>query len=825
MHHVCGYAYWGCASCLLAPRCASTIIFRAASDLHDATTGNSHSAKGMMALHIDTSKHGQLPITSERQLTRSLRHKKLSPNHAWQYASTRTRYRTMLQMSEIGTRYTGIIANASLHQKRPRAVDVTDESSNVQDTCLFPIHTIDLDISQIVHGGTLERGNTFRSFRTTRCTHRNLLTCPRTSLGLVLMSVVDGYGIKDADVDQIQKSKALFPGNKRYVRRLDMSHPFDWTIRRWSEAACSLPDSLREQEHSSVRHNAGQIHLNRCRQILITISDVEGSCAQTTIRGCAMGATGSRDANHLYQRFNFPVLPTSWSTKLIVLEKVVPVAPDRRIFEPIDSKPSPSPKLDVLEFQLLDAAESTRASVPMSDKSGEKLLTLKNVSSVRSQRIWTKRYYPLTGRTWAFTIHSLRARYRLVLAASRTISRGTSNGAASSSERSKSSDAPSRSSRTTELNAKSPAKRIPDDDGDWEDSEGGEGRRKRRRFSSTSSVEIDGKLLACPYYKYDPGRYSERNVDEKGYRGCSSCYTTTISRLKQHLYRVHRRPDHYCNLCFEIFHSEQALKEHNSQRPCCEMKEAKFQEKMTKDQESAIKRRQPGKDRSQTWYYIFRILFPDAVIPQTPYAEDLSPAAAQDFVKYFQHQAPKMLSDLVRSGYSGLISLRHEEQRILDAVLDSAVSELIHRFQSSHDQPSESSSTISLGSSYEAPMTTSDRVTPHDISRERAVPIQATQLPPEMNLNVAGSNWTHVPTHTPNHKCSDEVSLALSPGLTEILASGSLEPSNHLSLYLGHDALSTKCINQDDEIFNFPANSEGPQMYATSSEVDWDLYS
>jgi hypothetical protein len=40
------------------------------------------------------------------------------------------------------------------------------------------------------------------------------------------------------------------------------------------------------------------------------------------------------------------------------------------------------------------------------------------------------------------------------------------------------------------------------------------------------------RLLACPFYKYAPLRYSEQNVTEKEYRGCSSCYLVNINRTK-----------------------------------------------------------------------------------------------------------------------------------------------------------------------------------------------------------------------------------------------------------------------------------------------------
>ena len=69
-----------------------------------------------------------------------------------------------------------------------------------------------------------------------------------------------------------------------------------------------------------------------------------------------------------------------------------------------------------------------------------------------------------------------------------------------------------------------------------DDSENGEEEnRKRRRKAKGPSLlpdEPNVRLLACPYYKYDPNRYCERNLAEKEYRGCASCYLMDVSRLK-----------------------------------------------------------------------------------------------------------------------------------------------------------------------------------------------------------------------------------------------------------------------------------------------------
>jgi hypothetical protein len=216
-----------------------------------------------------------------------------------------------------------------------------------------------------------------------------------------------------------------------------------------------------------------------------------------------------------------------------------------------------------------------------------------------------------------------------------------------------------------------------DDDGDLQDRDR-PSRRKRTRVT-TESISLDGRLLACPYCKYDPIRFSEHNIDEKHYRGCSSSYLSTISRLKQHLYRVHKRPEFYCRSCFDVFQSEDQLDVHTRTRPPCVPCEPKFAEKMTVEQMANIKRRKPGKTPSDTWFAIFRILFPEAPLPESPYADSVSADAIRAFMDHFHRRAQAILSALIREQLGNTLVLHSDQQRILDTALESAIAGLVWR--------------------------------------------------------------------------------------------------------------------------------------------------
>ncbi|KIW14600.1 hypothetical protein PV08_07384 [Exophiala spinifera] len=180
----------------------------------------------------------------------------------------------------------------------------------------------------------------------------------------------------------------------------------------------------------------------------------------------------------------------------------------------------------------------------------------------------------------------------------------------------------------------------------------------------------DGKLLACPYAKFDPARYSERNTTEIQYRGCSSCFLTTIPRLKQHLYRVHSRPKHYCSCCFESFETAILLDEHVRTRSC-NVSPPRFEEKMTVDQMAEIRRRTPREDQIKSWFAIFRILFPQADLPTTPFITSYNEECVQHILSYFEREAPQMLADALAPELDApALLLNSEQRRMLDDILE-----------------------------------------------------------------------------------------------------------------------------------------------------------
>jgi hypothetical protein len=77
------------------------------------------------------------------------------------------------------------------------------------------------------------------------------------------------------------------------------------------------------------------------------------------------------------------------------------------------------------------------------------------------------------------------------------------------------------------------------------------------------------------------------------------------------------------------------------------------------------------------WYEIFRIIFPNARMPSSPYADAGAPEAVQDFLDYFQERAPQMLSRLI---LQSTLLLGPYDQMMLDAAVEMAIPLLIEEF-------------------------------------------------------------------------------------------------------------------------------------------------
>ncbi|KAK4215605.1 hypothetical protein QBC37DRAFT_122081 [Rhypophila decipiens] len=188
-----------------------------------------------------------------------------------------------------------------------------------------------------------------------------------------------------------------------------------------------------------------------------------------------------------------------------------------------------------------------------------------------------------------------------------------------------------------------------------------------------SDTDSDGKLLACPYYKWKPLTH----------RSCQKKVLKEINRLKAHLWRCHEPPIH-CPICFDEFQTEQSRDTHLRARSCS-LKKAPDWDTITADQKSKIKRRaDPKKSRVEHWFDIFRILFPGHPIPCSPFVDillsnelcNLRNFIARSWRPIFDAQAEQRLPECLRTHTEAVQEFSH-------AVFEDTVSVLLDLFERS----------------------------------------------------------------------------------------------------------------------------------------------
>ncbi|KAK5938857.1 hypothetical protein PMZ80_009049 [Knufia obscura] len=221
---------------------------------------------------------------------------------------------------------------------------------------------------------------------------------------------------------------------------------------------------------------------------------------------------------------------------------------------------------------------------------------------------------------------------------------------ASAGNKSHSSNSSTRKSSETSRRA-TPRGDEHDDMDDDEDEDSGS--PKRRKQDALDDGE-PRKLFACPYYKHDPIRYGERNTGELHYRSCAGGLYRDTSRVKQHLKRIHHRPDFYCRRCFVTFNTNEQLQKHSSSRQGCDARDCPYPERLDETQQAKIHVKRPGKDPRELWNEIFSIIFPGVPVPDSPYIEQVQPSD--------EGTLPNVLEQFINSFNKRLTFASHSSQ-------------------------------------------------------------------------------------------------------------------------------------------------------------------
>ncbi|KAK4224381.1 hypothetical protein QBC38DRAFT_485587 [Podospora fimiseda] len=146
----------------------------------------------------------------------------------------------------------------------------------------------------------------------------------------------------------------------------------------------------------------------------------------------------------------------------------------------------------------------------------------------------------------------------------------------------------------------------------------------------------DSPLLACPFHKKDPIKYSmhrESGTAKKHkYRPCTGPGFKSIQRLKEHLRRTHSPVQ--CERCKETFNpgkggdraeSLNKLAEHRKSENPCPLRDASLKEGVDEVQWAMLDKQNRRKNaeahRVEKWFEIWDVLFPGVPRPESPWHE------------------------------------------------------------------------------------------------------------------------------------------------------------------------------------------------------------
>lgn len=203
-------------------------------------------------------------------------------------------------------------------------------------------------------------------------------------------------------------------------------------------------------------------------------------------------------------------------------------------------------------------------------------------------------------------------------------------------------------------------------DGDGEDSRP----PKIAHISPQNKPQI--LLWACPFSKWKP----------LSYQGCYKYLMKDISRVKQHLARTHEKPFH-CPTCWEIFRDEDRFYGHIQERACA-TKPGTVLDGITTAQKKLLERRADKRlSKSEQWYAIFSILFPDQPHPKSPYVESNLSAELLSFQAFMSKDGLQIVEETARSHIpQELLPRREEVVAFSQTLFQQAIPIILERYES-----------------------------------------------------------------------------------------------------------------------------------------------
>ncbi|KAI0809851.1 hypothetical protein GGR55DRAFT_646964 [Xylaria sp. FL0064] len=210
--------------------------------------------------------------------------------------------------------------------------------------------------------------------------------------------------------------------------------------------------------------------------------------------------------------------------------------------------------------------------------------------------------------------------------------------------------------------------------GNGEDEDQEEELPPRKRMESLK----EDALLACPFAKWKP----------LSYQSCYKYIMKDIRRVKQHLRRSHKRPLH-CPTCWETFKVEEVFYSHIESRSCLPRPKRALEGVSSTQQEHLDRKVDRKLSRSDQWYSIFSILFPDSPRPRSAYLESDLSAELLDFQKFM---ATDGLDIVEQTAYeqipASLIPQTEEIVTFSQVLFQQAIPEILKKYEATRQHNS-----------------------------------------------------------------------------------------------------------------------------------------
>lgn len=278
-----------------------------------------------------------------------------------------------------------------------------------------------------------------------------------------------------------------------------------------------------------------------------------------------------------------------------------------------------------------------------------------------------------------------------------------------------------------------------------EDSLPGDGNaREEKRQRVNPQAQEPGLMFACPFNKFDPEKYCPNSTSGAKFRSCIGPGFPSISRLKQHLKRIHSAPIQ-CQRCWITMPDLQAMARHANEEMRCERTDRPQPEGVDQDKMLLI-----TSSWGATWTQIYEILFPGAPVP-SPYYEPpipppncgtaLPPSPASQEIADFESYSRRALPVLVEATLQAVVGaemapIEESFRNLLVDIVRTSHSIVAQNFQRLHGLQPSSNSLIQSPSLRNQP---SQQPHPQPLFVNQAW--HHSQEPPSQPVEAGGSDW------------------------------------------------------------------------------------